>query len=134
MGGAVSWRQALSGEDWMREMEKRILHEERRPAVRTASDLMGPGLGPYSVLINDWNADETTFNGLFHSDPGALHTPDSARYWMGTSQATAGGYGLQRVTEYRDGTTTPTWQTYLRKFWTLTPGATRQFSAWVLGT
>lgn len=115
----------------MREVEKRILHEERRPNIRTASDIMGPGLGPYSVWINDWNADETAFNGMFHTDPGALNTPDGTRYWMGTSQATSEGYGFQRVTEYRDGNTTLNWPrlTYLRKFFT-PPGTQRQFSAW----
>jgi len=117
----------------MREVEKRILHEERRPNIRTASDLMGPGLSPYSVLINDWNAAETAFNGFFHTDVGALNTPGSDRMWMGTSQATSDGYGLQRVTEYRGPLTDFLWPrlTYIRKFFT-PPGAQRQFSAWRL--
>jgi hypothetical protein len=133
VGGANSWRVPQDASDWMREVEKRILHEERRPNVRTASDIMGPGLSPYSVLINDWNVDETNFNGFFHSDPGALNTPDNTRYWMGTSQATSEGYGLMRVTEYRDGRTGYTWPrlTYIRKFFTA-PGTQRQFSAWRL--
>ena len=133
MGGANTWRAPQDASDWMREVEKRVLHEERRPSIRTASDLMGPGLSPYSVWINDWNADETKFNGFFHTDPLALNTPDNTRYWMGTSQATSEGYGLQRVTEYRDGRTTATWPrlTYIRKFFTA-PGTQRQFSAWRL--
>jgi len=133
MGGANSWRAPQDAADWMREIEKRVLHEERRPSVRTASDLMGPGLSPYSILINDWNAAETNFNGFFHSDPGALYTPDNTRYWMGTSQATPDGYGLQRVTEYQGGRTDATWPrlTYIRKFFTL-PATQRQFSAWRL--
>jgi len=133
MGGANSWRAPQDAQDWMREVEKRILHEERRPSIRTASDLMGPGISPYSVLINDWNAAETAFNGFFHTDPGALHTPDNTRYWMGTSHGTPEGYGLQRVTEYQGGRTDATWPrlTYLRKFFT-PPGAQRQFSAWRL--
>jgi len=133
MGGANSWRAPQDAADWMREVEKRILHEERRPNIRTASDLMGPGLSPYSILINDWNAAETNFNGFFHTDPGALHTPDSTRYWMGTSQATPEGFGLQRVTEYQGGRTDATWPrlTYIRKFFT-PPGTQRQFSVWRL--
>lgn len=133
MGGTNSWRAPQDAADWMREVEKRILHEERRPSIRSASDIMGPGLSPYSVLINDWNADETAFNGFFHSDPNALNSPDGTRYWMGTSQATTEGYGLQRVSEYREGNTGPTWPrfTYLRKFFT-PPGSQRQFSAWRL--
>lgn len=131
MAGANSWRVQVTGADWMRDVEKRILHEERRPNVRTAADLMGPGIAPYSVLVNDWNAEETTFNGFFHSDPGALHSPRTDGYWMGSSQATAEGYGLQKVTEYRGGTTDTAWpgRTWVRKFFT-PPGSQRQFSAW----
>ena len=134
MGGANSWTQAETAADWMRQVEKRILHEERRPGIRSAADLMGPGVGPYSVWINDWNTSETSFNGFFHSDPGALNTPDSSRYWMGTSQATKEGFGLQRVSEYLGGRTDALWPrlTYLRKFWTTVPGAARQWSAWRL--
>jgi len=103
------------------------------PSIRTASDLMGPGLGPRSVWINDWNAAETAFNGFFHSDPNALNSPRVDGYWMGTSQATSEGFGLQTVTEYRGGTTDISWPggTYIRKFFT-PPGGQRQFSAWAL--
>ena len=130
MGGANSWTQVDTAQDWMRQMEKRILHEERRPGIRSASDLMGPGVGPHSVWLNDWNASETTFNGFFHSDPGALNSPRVDGYWMGTSQATVEGYGLQRVTEYREAATWPG-GTWIRNFFT-PPGAQRQFSAWAL--
>ena len=131
MGGANSWRQVIDGSDWMREVEKRILHEERRPHIKSASDLLGPGISPFSVLIKDWNAPETAFNGFFHSEPGAINSPIAGRYWMGTSQATADGFGLQRVTEYRGSTTVTTWPrpTYVRKFFS-GAGAQRQFSTW----
>jgi hypothetical protein len=117
----------------MRDVEKRILHEERRPNIKSASDLLGPGLAPFSIWISDWNAPETTFNGLFHSEPGAFNTPVAGRYWMGSSQATADGYGLQRVTEYRGYTTDVVWprQTYVRKFFTVAESQ-RQFSPWRL--
>ena len=134
MGGATGWRQIQDGGDWMREMEKRVLHEERRPNIRAAADIMGPGIAPYSVLINDWSADETAFNGFFHTVPGALNTPDPTRYWMGTSQATSDGYGLERVTEWQGTTAEIVWPrlTYVRRFWSATPGAVRQYSAWRL--
>jgi hypothetical protein len=130
IGGANTWRQAIDGADWMREVEKRILHEERRPNVRTAADILGPGIGPYSVLLDDWNAAETVFNGLFHSLPGAANAPLADRYWMGTCQATSDGYGLQRVDEYQ-GSSTAIWPRagYLRKFFT-PAGQQRQFSSW----
>jgi hypothetical protein len=131
LGGSNTWRQPLTGEDWMREVEKRILHEERRPNIQTAADLLGPGIAPFSIWVQDWNAPETAFNGLFHSEPGAFNVPSNTRYWMGTSQATNEGYGLQRVSEYRGYSSDVLWPrpTYLRKFFT-TSGAQRQFSAW----
>lgn len=129
MGGANSWTQIEDAADWMRQIEKRILHEERRPGVRSASDLMGPGLAPFSIWVNDWNAPETAFNGMFHSDPGALNSPRTDGYWMGSSQGTPDGYGLQRVTEYRNEAVWPG-GTWMRKFWTTVPGASRQYSAW----
>jgi len=133
MGGASGWRTATSVEDWMRNVEKRLMHEERRPNIRTAADLLGPGVAPYSIWINDWNTDETAFNGFFHSEPGALHSPNNTRYWMGSSQATRDGYGLQRVSEYRGDPTEALWPrpTYVRKFFTIS-GQQRQFSTWRL--
>lgn len=130
MGGANTWRIAQDGPDWMREIEKRILHEERRPSVRTASDILGPGISPFSVFIQDWNAPETAFNGFFHTEPGSINSPDSTKYWMGTSQATKEGYGVQRVTQYR-GEPPETLPTYawVRLFYTVA-GAQRQFTTW----
>lgn len=129
MGGSNSWRQAQSGSDWMREMEKRLLHEERRPGVRTAADILGPGIAPYSIPITDWNSNETSFNGYFHSLPGALNTPSELRYWMGTSQATADGSGIQRVTEYQG--VPLTYVVWVRRFST-PPGGTRIFTTWTM--
>lgn len=80
MGGQNSWRTNITFTDWMRDIEKRILNEERRPSIRSASDLMGPGAGPYAILTVDWNADETTFNGWFYSEPGAQNSPDDSLY------------------------------------------------------
>lgn len=132
MGGSNSWRQQQSGADWMRDMEKRLLHEERRPGVRTAADLLGPGVAPFSVLVIDWNAAETAFNGFFHSEPGAFNTPGSTRYWMGISQATQDGYGFQRVIEYRaNPTDAVTNQEWIRRFSTPTVGSSRSFTPWV---
>ena len=93
MGGSHSWRQVLTGEDWMRDVEKRILHEERRPNIQTASDLLGPGIAPFSIWIDDWNAPETAFNGFFHSEPGAFNVPSNTRYWMGPVRPPATGTG-----------------------------------------
>lgn len=132
MGGTNAWRTGITGEDWMRGMEKRVLHEERRPQIRTASDILGPGIAPYCIRIEDWNAPETLFNGFWYSEPGAFNAPKSDRYWIGYSFAIEGGWGIERVSEYFGDTTDVAWprQVWVRKFWTDTPDALRQWSAW----
>ena len=30
--------------DWMRDIEKRLMHEERRPTARPTSETVGPGI------------------------------------------------------------------------------------------
>jgi len=134
MGGANSWRAQITGADWMRDMEKRVLHEERRPTVQSSSDLLGPGISSYSVEITDWNANETAFNGFFHSEPGALNSPDGTLYWMGTSQSTREGNGYQRVTQYPSPTVIPNWPrpTYLRQFSDPYESGQRTFGPWAV--
>lgn len=76
-------------DDWMRSQEKRTMHEERRPRVATAQDLLGPGFGPRATRISDWNVEEARFNGFFWSTGDALNTP-AANYmaWMGLAITT----------------------------------------------
>lgn len=84
-------------EGWMRSTEKRLMHEERRPIVRRASDLLGPGFAPYAVQTLNWNSDETQFNGLFFSEVGAENSPDNSMFWIGSVTATRDGRGVQEV-------------------------------------
>ena len=120
MGGQNSWRTNITFTDWMRDIEKRILNEERRPIIRAASDLMGPGAGPYAIQTVDWNADETTFNGWFYSEPGAQNTPDYSLYWIGTTEGIADGNGYELVRKYDPVTGIDvTGDSYVRFFYTL---------------
>lgn len=96
-----NWTQPRDMGDWMRSMEKRMLAVERQSSVTTAADILGPGIAPQAVEIPDWSGDETEFNGLYASRPGALHSPDSAKWWIGTSLAFPDGSGLQHVWDYR---------------------------------
>lgn len=134
MGGANSWRTPVDGADYLRGLEKRVLHEERRPNIRTASDILGPGIAPYCIRLEDWNADETLFNGFWYTEPGAFNAPDNTRYWMGFSLATEAGNGFERVTEFFGPLTDVAWPrpTYVRKFWTPNPDTPRQWSLWRL--
>lgn len=111
--------------DWMRRHEKRTLHEERRPRITKASDIMGPGVGPRAVEITDWSGEETEFNGFFLTRPGALHTPDSTKWWIGVSLSQDGQYGIQQAFDYRNAATPAVW---MRTFALV--GDTRLFGSW----
>jgi len=133
MGGSNSWRQPQTFADLQRNTEKRVLSQERRPQVRTAADILGPGIAPYAVEILDWNGDETSFNGFFWSQPGAINSPDPAnsKWYMGQVEATSDGFGLQWATEFRDivGNVWPP-RSFIRRFFDPGTAGTRTFSAW----
>lgn len=130
MGGVDSWRQPVNLGDRWSQMEKKILSESRRPQIERASDLLGPGAGPYAVQIKDWNADEAVFVGVFYADPneGQVNSPDDSKFWMGETFGTQFGDGFQRLTEFFP-VAIPSPGRYERRF-TSTTGV-RVYSAWV---
>lgn len=126
MGGATNQRPVLTGEDWFRQQEKRTLHEQRRPQVHKAADILGPGFAPYAVELTDWNDDMTTFTGFFYSAPGATNSPDGTKWWIGQTIAMVDGFGIQTVWDMRGSSSPPTQKT--RRFTSLT--GERVFSTW----
>jgi hypothetical protein len=128
-----NWRIPIDFEDWMRQIEKRLMSEERRPQVNQASDLLGPGSAPRAVLVNDWNSAEATFVGVFYSTPatGTQNSPNDALYWLGETFGDPDGYGFQRLTQHRvDPPAGGSWDVYQRRFHPVA-GQT-QFTAWEL--
>lgn len=131
MGGQNSQRIDHTFDGWMRDVEKRSLNQDRRPEIRSASDLLGPGFSPYSVEIRDWNDDATAFNGMYHSTPGALNGPDDTSFWMGRTQGTTDGFGLQRVCQYAGIDGDARGEEWERRFFA--PGAADiAYSSWAL--
>jgi len=128
-----SWRPTIDFNDWMRDIEKRLMHEERRPSVRPAFDVVGPGISTYSQQVEDWNSDGPVVNGFFYSTADqVVNSPDDTRKWMGLVQANALGQGLQRVWEYIDSADDPDPDPALftRSFVTNDDG-TRTYSLWL---
>lgn len=115
---------------WKAAIEKRLANQERRFNPRQASDIMGPVLGPYAVKILDWNSEEAMFDGIVYSEPIALNAPEDGKYFMGWTNGTSAGFGLQWATEYRvENTWTPL--LWVRRFWDIGDESTRMFSEWV---
>lgn len=118
------------GGDWMRDIERRLRHAERRPAVAAASDILGPSIGPAAKQIIDWQASESLFNGWVWSDLGSLNSPDGSKVWIGMVISTNVGHGLQQAWSHPPGTTTAPLR-YIRTFHRHL-GESTVFSAWTV--
>jgi hypothetical protein len=133
-----SWRIPTGFDDSWNNLMKRVIRLERRPAITNATQILGPGAGPYAVLLNDWNDEVATFNGTFYSEPGAMNAPDaegdpigtpSTMYWLGETLGTEDKYGFQRLTRFRLDPDGPgSWDEYRRRFYPT--GDMYSYSAW----
>lgn len=118
MGGQNSYRTRITMDDWMREMEKRMLREERRPLIHTAADILGPGIAPYTAEIQDWSGSASQLNGFYFSRPGSINSPDDTEYWIGQTQGTTDGAGYELVHQFDPITGNITGEEYIRYFYT----------------
>lgn len=119
----------------MRDIEKRLMHEERRPQNAKVSDVVGTGIGAYSRLVEDWNSEGPIVDGFFYSVADSIiQSPDDSKNWMGIVQANSIGQGLQRVWEYIDDPVTPSPDpgVWTRSFVTNADG-TRNYTPWLQG-
>lgn len=88
-----NWRTPVTGEDYLLHERKRVDLEQRRPTIRTASDLVGPGIGAGAVRITDYDDLLATFNGYYSSLAGADSAPNETEQFVGyvISDAELGG-------------------------------------------
>lgn len=124
----------------MLEIEKRVMHEERRPPPPEPGHTYVEGLAAIGVQLLDWNDDLAQTNGFWFSRPGALNTPDpsppvTATHWfVGNTIVDADGFGLQWATEHRppSGDTPTRWPpaSYVRRFYEPVAGGQVAFSTW----
>lgn len=119
------WTTPHTGVELLGQMSRQIDLQDRRTRIPNASQILGPGLGPRATLLTDWNAEETTFNGIFYSEAGSLNSPDSADGWIGTSFTTPDGRGVQEVTPI--GEASPLY----RRIFASSGSGTRTFGVWV---
>lgn len=87
-------RPVVGADDWMRSVEKRVGAEERRPRIVKASDLLGPGFGPYAVELADWNSSTARLNGLWVSSDAA-NAPTDTGVYAGLTVCAQEGHGMQ---------------------------------------
>lgn len=89
-GFAEKYRQGEKAREW----------EERRPKVARAGDLLGPAQNPQAIVIEDVNGDTAAFNGMYLIAPGALGSPDPAKWWAGQTIADRATGGIQRASTF----------------------------------
>jgi hypothetical protein len=116
---------------WMRDVERRLLAVERRPAIASAAQILGPNISPAATQIVDWNSDAACFNGWVWSDAGSLNGPDIVRIWIGMVITTNVGHGMQIAYSHDPGLTAP--EPWLRTFHRHGSGTVPFFSAWAAG-
>lgn len=103
----TNWRTQVGADQFFGDQKKQSAVESRRPVIRKASDLVGPGIGSAAVVIADFNNQLATYNGYFSAEVGALNAPNDTEQFVGfvTQDATMGGVqtftGLDSGTEYR---------------------------------
>jgi hypothetical protein len=91
-----------NGDDWMRDMEKRVTREERRPAPPSFADQLGPGVTQRARAIMDWSDPGVLRNGWYYSEPLSLNTPDYDTPWIGETIVTFDGRGVQKLSSMTD--------------------------------
>lgn len=99
---AHGWRPVVSGDDWMRNQERRLTHEERRPRITKAADLLGPGFSSFAVRLLDWDSETARFNGIWYSDPDADNAPEPGVQFLGMTMAARVGHITQIAFSHDD--------------------------------
>lgn len=71
------WRTEITALDYFGHQKKVLQVADRRPVIRQASDLVGPGIDATAVRISDFNDQLATYNGFYAAVTGTLNAPTS---------------------------------------------------------
>jgi len=105
-----NWRTETNAGDYFAHQKKQLQVADRRPVIRKASDLVGPGIAATAVRITSFDDTLATFNGFFSADVGAINAPNTTDQFVGTVASDAEFGGVQTFTSMSTGAT------YVRKF------------------
>jgi hypothetical protein len=84
-------------DDWMRDVERRIGRQERRPAAASLNARFGPAVGQRALKVADWNDPEMLSNGWYSADTFSINSPDPDYRWLGTCVVDPYGRGVQEL-------------------------------------
>lgn len=98
MGDSQNWRIETNALDYFGHQQKQVSLNDRRPVIRKASDLVGPGVGAQAVRITNYNDLLATYNGFFSSEAGAAEAPTPDEPYVGFVSGDAELGGVQMFT------------------------------------
>ena len=104
MSGAQNWRAETDAGDYFGHRQKQLNLADRRPVIRRASDLVGPGIASSAVRLLDFNDPLATFNGFFSAASGATNGPDASQAHLGFISVDDELGGIQMFYGLSDGT------------------------------
>lgn len=78
-----NWRIEKGAVDYFGHKQKQLDVADRRPVLRKASDLVGPGLGAFTTRLTNYNDILALYNGFFSSAPGAANAPNATEAFTG---------------------------------------------------
>lgn len=82
--GVENWTVETDAEDYFLHQQKKLETADRRPVIRKASQLAGPGIGPSATRVTNWSDLLATYNGYYSSAPGAVDAPNAVENFVGT--------------------------------------------------
>ncbi len=102
-----NWRPEIDAEDYFSHQKKKLNVADRRPVIRKASDLVGPGIDGQAVRIDNFNDPLAQFNGYFSAVVAsgmdvAMNAPAEGSF-IGTVISDAELGGKQMFTSLGDG-------------------------------
>jgi hypothetical protein len=103
MSGNQNWRTEIDAQDYFGHQQKKLQIADRRPVIRKASDLVGPGIGALAVRVTNFNDLLATYNGYYSAAVGALSAPNDTDTFVGATVSDAELGGIQTFTSLTTG-------------------------------
>ena len=98
-----NWRNETNATDYFTNQQKQLTVADRRPVIRRAVDLVGPGVAATAVRIVDFLDPLAQFNGFFSALHTALGRPPVEQSYVGYVSADAELGGVQMFFGLSDG-------------------------------
>lgn len=113
---------------WMRNMERRLLAQERR-----ATDRPTPGFSPTATYLTDWNGDQAALTGFYQSAGGSAvaNSPDDSVDWVGWTVAMDSMNAYQHIVAVKDPAPG---REYTRRIYDPGGGNPRTYDSWYFAT